>query len=91
MCVCVYTSLVWRHGVQNEIVYIIYSALNGVADVDQYEGRESAGAGPVGPTILSPPAVGNQDSNGIPLEQLKQMLSSQLEYYFSRFVTFFQS
>ncbi|EEB19665.1 lupus la ribonucleoprotein, putative [Pediculus humanus corporis] len=60
------------------------TALNGVADVDQYEGRESAGAGPVGPTILSPPAVGNQDSNGIPLEQLKQMLSSQLEYYFSR-------
>ncbi|KAK6626982.1 hypothetical protein RUM44_009459 [Polyplax serrata] len=58
---------------------------NGVADaVDHYEGREGAGAGPVGPAVPNPPAAGGQDSNGIPLEQLKQMLSSQLEYYFSR-------
>lgn len=29
------------------------------------------------------------EHNGIPLEQLKQMLATQLEYYFSRFISFF--
>lgn len=64
---------------------LVSSTLNGVNDaVDHYEGGEGAGASPGGPVVPSPPAGGAHDPNGIPLEQLKQMLSSQLEYYFSR-------
>lgn len=54
-----------------------YSTLNGAA-----EGAEGF-MSPLGG--LSPvPSTVPQDSSTIPLEQLKQMLSSQLEYYFSR-------
>lgn len=66
--------------------FLLDSTLNGVADtIDHYEGREGAGAGLGGPAVPSPPSGGTQDTSGIPLEQLKQMLSSQLEYYFSRY------
>lgn len=54
-----------------------YSSLNGTT-----EGAEGF-MSPLGG--LSPvPSQLPQDSANIPLEQLKQMLSSQLEYYFSR-------
>lgn len=54
-----------------------YSTLNGAA-----EGAEGF-ISPLGG--LSPvPSTAPPDSSTIPLEQLKQMLSSQLEYYFSR-------
>lgn len=54
-----------------------YSTLNGAT-----EGAE-AFMSPLGG--LSPiPAQLPPDSSSIPLDQLKQMLSSQLEYYFSR-------
>ncbi|GLV42787.1 La-related protein 4B [Carabus blaptoides fortunei] len=54
-----------------------YSTLNGAA-----EGAEGF-VSPLGG--LSPvPSTAPPDSSIIPLEQLKQMLSSQLEYYFSR-------
>lgn len=54
-----------------------YSTLNGTT-----EGAEGF-MSPLGG--LSPvPSQLPQDSANIPLEQLKQMLSSQLEYYFSR-------
>lgn len=49
----------------------------------------AAGYGPVDVAALgdvpnTPAPMADLSSPGIPLEQLKQMLSSQLEYYFSR-------
>lgn len=49
----------------------------------------AAGYGPVdvaplGDVPNQPAPMGDLSAPGIPLEQLKQMLSSQLEYYFSR-------
>lgn len=38
----------------------------------------------IGEIQLQQNSVGDLSLSGIPLEQLKQMLSSQLEYYFSR-------
>ncbi|XP_017755765.1 PREDICTED: la-related protein 4 isoform X3 [Eufriesea mexicana] len=39
---------------------------------------------PIGDVPNQPALMGDLSATGIPLEQLKQMLSSQLEYYFSR-------
>ncbi|XP_069700264.1 la-related protein 4 isoform X2 [Periplaneta americana] len=56
-----------------------YSSLNGVAD--SLETYAQASTPPGGsPADPNPPGP----DGGIPLDQLKQMLSSQLEYYFSR-------
>lgn len=38
---------------------------------------------------MSPALMTDLPTSGIPLDQLKQMLSSQLEYYFSRYVIFY--
>nr|CAD7202266.1 unnamed protein product [Timema douglasi] len=56
-----------------------YSSLNGIADPLESYNELSPPPGGVPPD----PASAGPDS-GIPLDQLKQMLSSQLEYYFSR-------
>ncbi|XP_072154181.1 uncharacterized protein [Bemisia tabaci] len=58
-----------------------YSALNGVVESTESvsETRAAHGAQPGGGAEPSP-----SSESGLPLDQLKQMLSSQLEYYFSR-------
>lgn len=66
------------------------SALNGV--VDPLETYSDVTAPPGGSAAEPPPSSESAPStvptptstHGIPLDQLKQMLSSQLEYYFSR-------
>lgn len=62
------------------------SALNGVVESTESvsETRAAHGAQPGGGAEPSP-----SSESGLPLDQLKQMLSSQLEYYFSRFVLHF--
>ncbi|XP_021926482.1 la-related protein 4 [Zootermopsis nevadensis] len=56
-----------------------YSSLNGITDsLETYaQANTPPGGSPADPNPSGP-------DGGIPLEQLKQMLSSQLEYYFSR-------
>lgn len=54
-----------------------YSTLNGAAEGAEGFVSPIDGISPV-------PSAAPPDSSSIPLEQLKQMLSSQLEYYFSR-------
>lgn len=54
-----------------------YGTLNGAAEGAEGFLSPLGGLSPV-PSSVPP------DSSTIPLEQLKQMLSSQLEYYFSR-------
>ncbi|XP_054274575.1 la-related protein 4-like [Macrosteles quadrilineatus] len=60
-----------------------FSTLNGVVDPQE---TFSDGAAPEGgpAPATSPPATAENTQSSIPLDQLKQMLSSQLEYYFSR-------
>lgn len=67
-----------------------YALVNGnmvqtVADIqtDYYNASDQSGGGGGGETTAS--SGGQQvNENGIPMDQLKQMLSAQLEYYFSR-------
>lgn len=54
-----------------------YSTLNGTTEGAEGFMSPLGGLSPV-PSSVPP------DSSSIPIEQLKQMLSSQLEYYFSR-------
>lgn len=55
-------------------------------DIASLNGTEEMPEGFMSPTSgLSPIPINlNNDTQSIPIEQLKQMLSSQLEYYFSR-------
>lgn len=61
--------------------------MNGVSEVvEHYEGGGAAEA----PADASAPpeSPSAPDAAAIPMDQLKQMLASQLEYYFSRYVRF---
>ncbi|KAF4524847.1 hypothetical protein B566_EDAN014698 [Ephemera danica] len=61
--------------------------VNGVGDEQATGAARSASpmaAGTAGATAPNTAAASSQANPDIPLEQLKQMLSSQLEYYFSR-------
>jgi la-related protein 4 len=62
--------------------------VNGVGDDQSAAGRATSpmAAGTTGATAPNTTAATTQANPDIPLEQLKQMLSSQLEYYFSRCV-----
>ncbi|XP_014294676.1 la-related protein Larp4B isoform X2 [Halyomorpha halys] len=57
-----------------------FSLLNGASEVEGSQGLEAFSEGGAGPAAEQPP----DPLPPIPLDQLKQMLSSQLEYYFSR-------
>lgn len=58
-----------------------YSTLNGATEGAEGFVSPLDGISPV-------PSTAPSESSTIPLEQLKQMLSSQLEYYFSRYYAF---
>ncbi|XP_014262241.1 la-related protein 4 isoform X3 [Cimex lectularius] len=59
-----------------------FSLLNGVTE--QLDSYSDGGALPVGQAPPEPVVDSNHQTTPMPIEQLKQMLSSQLEYYFSR-------
>lgn len=65
-----------------------YALVNGTAATEMQQTGEyySASDQNAGETTAgsSTSAAGGVNENGIPLDQLKQMLSAQLEYYFSR-------
>jgi hypothetical protein len=73
VCVCVSRDL--------HIEICFSSSLNGITDSLETYAQTSIPPGG-SPTDPNPSGPGG----GIPLDQLKQMLSSQLEYYFSRYV-----
>jgi hypothetical protein len=64
--------------------FVFSSSLNGITDSLETYAQTSIPPGG-SPTDPNPSGPGG----GIPLDQLKQMLSSQLEYYFSRYVSYF--
>jgi hypothetical protein len=67
-------------GSQENFMYFLFSSsLNGITDSLETYAQTSTPPGG-SPTDPNPSGPGG----GIPLDQLKQMLSSQLEYYFSR-------
>lgn len=74
------------------------SSMGGLEQSSQHSmgigGAVGVGYGPVEVATLAdvqiqPSSMADLSMTGIPLEQLKQMLSSQLEYYFSRYTKVF--
>uniref|UniRef100_A0A1B6DNY4 HTH La-type RNA-binding domain-containing protein n=1 Tax=Clastoptera arizonana TaxID=38151 RepID=A0A1B6DNY4_9HEMI len=64
-----------------------YSSLNGVVDPLEFQDEPTppGGSAPEAVSVVeTAPSSASAAISGLPLDQLKQMLSSQLEYYFSR-------
>ncbi|XP_075229558.1 uncharacterized protein LOC142329108 [Lycorma delicatula] len=65
---------------------VVESPLEGYSDVPGGSASELPPAPEQAPVPVHAPAAA-VPSSGLPLDQLKQMLSSQLEYYFSRYLS----